>query len=178
MLSGHDRIIPADDYSARSVKTPSPAVPCNPSTRFVRRFLSYLRPDIHSRLPLTVKLEVQKNLHVSLSDPTIDPVCCYFYHCPNVKTSHSHFHLEHQILTPPSEPWLLLKCLPESTTVPHEIYPSPQFFNQRTLNRSENREREKYFTSFSRKANHALLPSSICCASHLLWPHFEGNALT
>ena len=39
--------------------------------------------------------------------------------------------------------------------------------------RTKNGNRENYFASFPRKKIKPLLPTSICCASQMLWPHFK-----
>ena len=57
------------------------------------------------------------------------------------------------------------------------LEPTIQFFNQRTLNRNENRERENTLLHLPQRKSYICCHPSICCASHLLWPHFEGNAL-
>lgn len=103
-------------------------------------------------------------------------VCCYY--CLNVKTSHSHFHLNttFSLLRRNTDCfWSASQKVPQSHL---KIYSSPQFIQQNSSNRNENRKTENYFTSFPAKLC-ILLPPPLCCTSQeLLWPHFEGNALT
>ena len=86
-------------------------------------------------------------------------VCCYY--CLNVKTSHSHFHLNTTFSLLPRNTDCFLECLPESPTVPLENILEPTIHSTEFLEQEREQKNGKLLYFISRKIMHFVAASAL-----------------